>query len=218
MKQFVKIFIVDDHQLIIDGIKSRLTDVSHLKIIGEANNGKEALEKLRKIQPDVILMDIGMPVMNGFEATRMIAALYPKVKIITLTTYDEKAIIKKMLDAGALGYILKNVKKEELVNAIETVMRGEQYISSEISLALAKSTAEEILPDTPLQQLPIALTRREKEVLRLIAMGLTNNEIASKLFISASTVDTHRTHIMNKCDVHNIASLIRYAIKNNLTE
>lgn len=217
MKKTIKIFLVDDHQLILEGIKSRLAETDHIKIVGEASNGKEAIEQLRKIHPDVILMDIAMPVMNGFDTARMIRAQYPQIKIIALTTYDEKGIIKKMLDAGALGYILKNVKREELLKAIETVMSGNNYFSSEISLALLKPAVEEILPALP-KQPTVALTRREIEILQQIAMGLTSNEIAQKLFISTNTVDTHRNNIMSKLGVNNIASLIRYAIQNKLIE
>ena len=216
MKKTIKIILADDHQLIIDGIKSRLADIDHIKIIAEANNGKELLETLQKNVPDIILMDIQMPVMNGFDATLEILSLYPFIKIIALTTYDEKSIIRKMLDAGACGYILKNVKKDELIKAIETVMSGKQYYSSEITITMAKPSAEEVIPSQPVAYGKNLLSERETEILRLIAQGYTNHEIAQKLFISVKTVDTHRTNIMKKIEVHNIAGLIRYAIQNKL--
>ncbi|MBI4946032.1 MAG: response regulator transcription factor [Bacteroidetes bacterium] len=213
----IHIMLVDDHQLIIDGISARLADTPHLKIIAQADNGRDALEKLKKCKPDVILMDVEMPVMNGFETTQQIRLKYPDIKVIALSTYDEKSIILKMLNAGACGFLLKNIKKEELLQAIETVMSGKQYFSSEISLALAKPSME----DPPVPQSPYAsgaapLSDRELEVLRLVVQGLSNTQIAARLFISAKTVNTHRTHVMHKLEVHNVASLIRVAIQHKL--
>ncbi len=212
MEKQISIMIVDDHQLIRDGITTRLSSLPYINIIGQADNGKNALEKLKTIHPDIILMDIEMPIMNGFEATQKIASLYPSIKILILSTYDEKSIILKVLKEGASGYILKNIKIEELVQAIETVMSGEQYFSNEISLALAKPSADDFL-QKPLQKINNPLSNRELEVLQQISLGLSNTQISKELFISAKTVNTHRTNLMKKLDVHNVAELIRTAIQ-----
>lgn len=206
-----KIMLVDDHQFIIDGIKTRLESIANFKIVAEAENGKEAVEKLKEVNPDIIIMDVEMPVMNGFEATQKILSQYPEIKIIALSTYDEKSIVQKMLSAGARGFILKNIKIEELVTALETVMNGQQYFSGEIRFVLAKHTAEEVL-NTP-SQFSNPLSDREAEVLKLIVQGLSNTQIASKLYISAKTVNTHRTSLMKKLEVHNVAGLISIAIR-----
>lgn len=211
----ISIMIVDDHQLIRDGIVARLSIISNIKIIAQADNGKEALVQLKENQPDIILMDIDMPVMNGFEATQEIITLYPSIKILALSSYDEKSIILKMLEKGISGFILKNVKTEELTKAIETVLDGEQYFSAEISLTLAKSSVENILK-TPLQEITNPLTNRELEVLQQVALGLSNTQISKELFISAKTVNTHRTSIMKKLKVHNVAELIRVTIQHKL--
>lgn len=207
----IKVAIVDDHQMIIDGLLSLLESVSEIKIIASAENGKEALEIFKSTIPDVMLMDIEMPFMNGIDATDQIKKLYPSVKIIALSSYDEKSIVEKMMEAGAHGYILKNVKKEELVSAIKTVYNDKLYFSNEITVAIAKPSANEIL-NKPHQKMRTPLSSREQEVLQLVAQGLSNTQISKKLFISDKTVNTHRTSLMRKLEVHNVAELIRVAI------
>jgi len=216
--QKIKLMIVDDHQIVIDGIKSSLEEFGDILVIAEALNGKEALDKLARQQADIVLMDVDMPVMNGFETTCEIVKLYPKVKIITLTMFNEKSLINKMLDAGISGYLLKSVGKDELYRAIRQVGDGKKYLSADIALSIAKPEYKDILskqntitPITP-------LSTREIEILKYIAQGLSNTEISKKLFISSRTVDNHRTNIMKKLDVHNIAGIIRYAIQNNIIE
>lgn len=211
----IKLMIVDDHQMIINGIIGLLNDVSHIKVIAQANNGQEALEKLHEVKPDILIVDVQMPVMNGFELTQHIKRLYPQIKILALSTYDEKSIVLKMLEAGAVGYILKNIKTDEFVNAIEEVAKGKEYFSNEMLLALSKPNAEEIL-NTTQTVMPSNLSAREVEVLQLIVQGLTNPQIADKLFISVKTVEGHRTNLMKKLDVHNVAGLIRYAMQHKL--
>lgn len=214
-EQVISLMIVDDHSLVRDGIIARLSLIPSIKVIAQADNGRGALDILKKIQPDVILMDIEMPIMNGFETIQQIALLYPSIKILALSSYDEKSIILKMLNEGARGFILKNIKTTELITAIDTVMSGKQYFSNEISLVLAKTSVEDIL-NPPLQEITNPLSDREIEVLNLIALGLSNTQIAKKLFISPKTVNTHRTNIMKKLGVHNVAELIRVAIHNRL--
>jgi len=215
----IEIMIVDDQQLIVDGLKSLLSNVNNLAIVAEANNGKEAVEIMSKTSVDIVLMDVEMPLMNGWDATAIIVSRYPGTKVIALTTFSEKAIVKKMMDAGASGYILKNIKKEILIEAIITVHNGETYFSSEIPLVLIKpSLAEEISkPQKQLKSINL-LTPREIEILTLIASGLSNIEIGGKLFISPKTVNAHRQNIMEKLDIHNVAGLVRCAIENRLLE
>lgn len=214
----IKIMLVDDHQIVLNGLKSLLTPEKNISIVAEANNGKEAVDVLSRINADVVLMDIEMPVMNGWDAARIITSRYPNTKVIALTTFSEKAIIKKMLNAGASGYVLKNAKKETLLEAIAAVHQGEQYFSNEISLALLKPSEEEvILPQKKTSYLHL-LSSREIEILKLIADGLSNPEIGGKLFISPKTVKAHRENIMKKLDLHNVVEIVRYAIDNGLIE
>ena len=217
--QQINIMLVDDHQLIINGLKSLLVEEKIINIIAEASNGKEAIELLaQNPNIDVILMDIEMPVMNGWDATKIITSRYPSIKIIALSTFSEKAIIKKMLDSGASGYLLKNIRKENLIEAIVTVHQGNQYFCSEISLALFKQTAEEIILPSKQNDNTHLLSSREIEILKLIASGLSNPEIGKKLFISPKTVKAHRENMMKKLDIHNVVELVRYAIGNGLIE
>lgn len=216
--QKIKLMIVDDHQIVIDGIKSSLEEFGDITVVAEALNGREALDKLARQQVDIVLMDVDMPVMNGFETTCVIVKQYPKVKIITLTMFNEKSLINKMIDAGVSGYLLKSVGKEELYRAINQVNEGKQYLSTDIALSIAKPEYKDIMSKqnaiTPITPLSV----REIEILKFIAQGLSNTEISKKLFISSRTVDNHRTNIMKKLDVHNIAGIIRYAIQNNIVE
>lgn len=211
--------LVDDHQIVIDGLKSLLSETKNLSIVAEAKNGKDAVDALTKTPVDVVLMDVEMPVMNGWDATKIITARYPHTKVIALSTFSEKAIVKKMLSAGASGYILKNINKEMLIEAIVAVHDGEQYFSGEISLALLKPSSEEIiLPNKQTASSLHLLSSREIEILKWIASGLSNIEIGEKLFISHKTVKAHRENIMKKLNLHNVVEVVRYAIDNGLTE
>ncbi|MBL4755673.1 MAG: response regulator transcription factor [Flavobacteriales bacterium] len=215
--QEIRVLIADDHQMVIEGIRALLADVENISIIGEATNGRDCFKKLAKIDADVVLMDMDMPIMSGIDATRLIAKTYPHIKVIALTMYNEKALITKMLEAGTEGYILKNIGKDELRLAIETVNNGEQFFSSEIPITLSRPTAVNTIPENQVDALT-KLTKRELEILGYIAQGLSNNEIGEELFISSRTVDTHRTNLMKKLDVHNVAGLIRFAIQNDLVK
>ncbi len=219
--KMIRLFIADDHQLVIDGIKAMLADAPGVTITGEANNGKQAIDLLAKIPADILVMDIDMPVLNGYDTAKILSSRYPDLKIIALTSYNEKAVIKKMLEAGASGYILKNVGREELIHALHQVASGQQYTSSEISLALLSEPAanvNSILPPPATGQPVDLLTERELEILKLIAQGFSNSEIGEKLFISPRTVDKHRTNIMEKIGVNNIAGLIRYAFREKIVK
>jgi DNA-binding NarL/FixJ family response regulator len=197
-----RIFIVDDHYMVIEGIRSLLQNEKNIEWVGHAMNAGSCLAFLQQQQPEVLLMDINLPDKNGIDLCKEVKDKYPSIFIIGLSTYNQQSFIEKMLTNGASGYVLKNATQQELMEAIETVIKGKQFLSFDAALALRKPDMENNLP---------LLTRREKEVLGLIAEGMTNNEIAQKLFISSTTVDTHRKNLLTKFDAKNTASLIRMA-------
>lgn len=206
-----QILLVDDHQIVIDGIRALLATEKNVEIKGEAHNGAEALEMLHLLKVDIALMDLDMPTMGGLEATKLIRAKFPEVKIIVLTMHDEKAMVQSMIDAGADGYLLKNSPKAELLRAISAVSGGESYFPAEVKSILLQADFEHARKGKLAD-----LTDREMEILKCIAEGHSNKEIGERLFISHRTVDTHRTNLMQKLDVHNIAGLVRIAITNGL--
>ncbi len=197
----VKIFITDDHYMVIEGIRSLLQYEKGIEWLGHAMNGASCLAFLQNEQPDVILMDINLPDISGIELCKEVTNTYPKVKIIGLSSFNQQSIIQKMMDNGASGYVLKNATGEELIEAIETVMSGYKFLSIEAASTIKRNEDS---------KKPI-LTRREKEVLLLIAEGMTNNAIADKLFVSSTTVDSHRKNLLTKFDAKNTATLIRSA-------
>ena len=198
----IKLFIVDDHFMVIEGIHSLLQNEKDIEWMGHAGNAASCLAFLLHQKPDVILMDINLPDKSGIDLCRDVKELYPAIHILGLSTFNQQSFIEKMLSNGASGYVIKNATQQELMEAIHTVVKGKQFLSFDAALALRK-------PDT--QTNTPVITRREKEVLELIADGLTNNEIAQKLFISSTTVDTHRKNLLTKFDAKNTASLIRIA-------
>jgi DNA-binding NarL/FixJ family response regulator len=201
----INLFIVDDHYMIIEGIQSLLVQEKDINWMGHATSAASCLAFLKNHQPDVILMDINLPDKTGIDLCKEVKVLYPSVFIIGLSTFNQHSFISKMMDNGASGYILKNATRPELMEAIRTVMKGRLFFSNEAALALQQS------PDVH----NIILTRREKEVLELIADGFTNSEIAGKLYISITTVDTHRKNLLSKFDSRNVASLVRKASQLN---
>jgi len=203
-----KVFIVDDHYMVIEGIRSLLQNEKDVEWVGHASNAASCLAFLQKQQPDVILMDINLPDKSGIDLCKEVIEKYPSIFIIGLSTFNQQSFIQKMMDNGASGYVLKNATQEELMEAVHTVMKGKTYLSEEASQILRKNADADI---------PV-LTRREKEVLELIADGLTNNEIAQKLFISVATVDTHRKNLLAKFEAKNIASLIKAAMQMHIAK
>jgi two-component system response regulator NreC len=209
----IKVLLVDDHQIIIDGLKSLLQNNDDIIVAGEANNGRETLRILGILKVDVVLMDIDMPVMNGIDALKEIKRTLPAIKVIILSMHQEAGMIKSLMAIGADGYILKSTSQDELIGAIRKVAGGQPYFSAEVTLSLLNNTQNN--PSSSKQPTEM-LTDREEEILKLIAEGFSNKEIGNKLFISHRTVDTHRTNLMKKLNANNIAGLISYAIKNGL--
>jgi len=209
----IKVFIADDHQIIIDGLKSVLEEDKSIEVIGIANNGGDAIERIKLFNIDVVILDIEMPVFNGIEVTRQIREFNRDIKIIILSMYNESGLIKKLSAMGANGYLLKNADQEELITAIKEVHKGKNYFSEQLDDASLQSSAEKITPDINTKEFT-DLTEREIEILKNIADGLSNKEIGEKLFISHRTVDTHRTNLMKKLGVNKIAGLIKFAIQN----
>jgi DNA-binding NarL/FixJ family response regulator len=210
-----KIVLADDHQIIRDGIKVVIDQESDMKVVGEADSGREAIVQTAKLIPDVVVMDIGMNDLNGIEATRHIRKEHPGVKIIGLSMYADKRYVVAMLKAGASGYLLKSSAVKELVQAIRTVCDHKKYISPSISQVVIDELTREI----PKEDLTAydKLTGREREVLQLLAEGNATKEIANKLHISVSTVETHRRQLMDKLDLFSVAELTKYAIREGLT-
>jgi len=201
-----KIFIVDDHYMVIEGIRSLLQNASEIEWMGHASNARSCMAFLKKEQPDVLLLDINLPDISGLDLCRDILRDYPDIRILAISSFSQHSYVRKMMSHGAKGYLLKNASRDEIIHAISEVMNGKSFLSSE----LAEDADSATLLNIP------TVTRREKEVLMLIAQGLTNQQIADKLFISPATVDTHRTSLLAKFEVKNTASLIRLAGEYNL--
>lgn len=210
----IKVFIVDDHQMVIDGFQLLLQNHPNIKVVGYALEAQSAIAQLPDLSPNVVLLDINMPGINGIEACKQILKLVPQVKIITITMHKEGSLIKKMLGNGAKGYVLKNAGKEELIHAIETVHAGKIYLDQ---------TSNQIMLNAIGSKKPIKseglfpkLSRREKEVLHLILEEHTTQEIANKLFISFGTVETHRRNMLIKTGTRNTAGLVKTVLEYDL--
>lgn len=213
--QKIRVLIVDDHTLVRDGIRALLSLVADIEIIGEAANGREALKKVQELLPDVVLMDLSMPIMGGLEATRRIRKEYPKTRILALTQYDDSEYVIPVIEAGACGFITKMVAFSELTSAIQAASRGESYLSPSAASALIEECQQKLGTEgdkDPYQQ----LTDREREVLKLIAEGHTAREIADMLIVSPKTVEWYRTSMMNKLNLHNRTDLIKFAIRKRI--
>lgn len=198
-----KIFITDDHYLVVEGIRSLLQNQNNLEWMGHAMNAASCLSFLKNQSVDVLFLDVNLPDKNGIDLCKEIKGSYPSVNVIGLSSFNQLSFIEKMMANGASGYVLKNATQEELVEAIESVMKGDVFMSNEVASIVKKG------PDP---KVPV-ITRREKEVLTLIAEGLTNGEIAERLFVSTTTVDSHRKSLLAKFEVKNTAILIRLAMQ-----
>ena len=207
----IRILIADDHTLVRSGFRSLIEDRDLFEVVGEAANGRETVSLARDLKPNVILMDINMPDLNGMEATRQIVDFDPSIKIIGLSIYSDKVFISGMLKAGASGYLLKDCQPEELVEAIFAVRHNEVFISSKIMGTVIGDYRKFLLQESVSPE--VLLTEREREVLQLIAEGKNTKQIASDLSVSVKTIETHRQNLMHKLDIYNVQDLVKYAIK-----
>jgi two-component system response regulator NreC len=213
--QKIRVLVVDDHTIVRDGICALLGLAGDMEVVGEAANGREALEMVRKLVPDVVLMDISMPVMGGLEATRRIRKEFPKVKVLALTQYDDKAYVFPVIEAGASGFISKTAASSELASGIRSVHRGDSFLSPSVARFLVEDyqqLASMKGGQDPYEQ----LTDREREVLKLAAEGYTTQEIADMLVLSPKTVEGHKTNLMSKLDIHNRTELVKYALRKGI--
>jgi len=208
-----RILICDDHTLFVEGIKAMLRNESSLEIVGEARDGRQAVELVKELKPDLLLMDVSMPDMNGFDATQRVHELDPNIKVLILTMHDEEELVARCLEAGAAGYIIKDAPASQLLYAIEMVKKGERYLSPVVlKQVVAGYVKNSNVPQTSYDR----LSPREREVLKLLAEGLSVKEIATRLNLSVKTVDVHKTNLMKKIDVHDRTELIKYAIRQKL--
>ena len=213
----INTFLVEDHDIVRNGIKALLKSQPDITIVGEASNGLEALEKLKYIQPDLLLMDMNMPVMDGLAGTRKIKAYFPAIKILVLSMHDHESYLIDMLEAGADGYILKNASTDELMFAIRKIANDGIYIGTEFTLNMLekyKSSGGFILNNK--SKLDLKISDREMDVLKLVAKGHTNNEIAKQLFTSVRTIETRRKNLLDKTKTTNTATLIHFATLNGI--
>jgi len=213
--QQIKVLIVDDHTLVRDGIRALLALVADIRIVGEAANGKEALEKVKELAPDVVLMDLAMPIMSGLEATRRIRKRFPGTKVLALTQYEDREYIIPTIEAGARGFISKTAAFSELASAIQAVYQGGSFLSPMAAAAVVEECQQKVTIEGEKDSYQ-HLTDREREMLKLVAEGYTAKEIADMLVISLRTVETHKTNLMKKLNIHNKADLIRFAIRKGI--
>ena len=222
-KRTIEVIVADDHVIVRRGIVSLLSLNSDFKVVGEAPNGKVAVEMALQKEPDVILMDISMPELNGLDATALIKKKLPDIKILVLSAFDNVEYVLQILQSGANGYLLKNTSPDDLFAAVKAVYAGQAFFSPSISKIVLDNYLKKILPgaggraEFESSEYVGPLTAREREILQLVAEGRSHQQIADLLYISVRTVDTHRNNIMKKLDLHDTASLVTYAIKQGIT-
>ena len=213
----VRVIFADDHEVVRTGLRTLFQGTEECVLVGEAGDGEQAIQIIAGKKPDVAILDTSMPKLNGIEVAKIVKEKYPEVKILILTMYEDEGYVNEMVRAGADGYVLKNADKKEILTAVRMVAAGERFFSPTIS----KLMIEGFIKKASVGDLPSVsegrLTKREIEVLRLIAEGMTSREIAEKLFLSLNTVNTHRTNIMKKLNIHDTAGLVKYALQNGLT-
>lgn len=213
----IRLIIADDHQLFREGLANLLSDTEDILIVGQAGNGREAVEMAMELLPDIIIMDIGMPLANGIEATHILQQQNPQIKIIALSMHSEKHFVKEMLEAGASGYLFKNCTYNQLIDGIHSVYAGRKYLSDTITEILIHDYLEKTEPPKPVAANSI-LSPRELEILKLYAVGKTTKEIAEMIFVSVKTVGTHKQHILEKLAIKSTTDMVKYALKNNLID
>lgn len=211
----IRIVLADDHKILRAGLRAMIVEQPDMEVVGEAENGRTAVNLTRALSPDVVIMDIGMPDLNGIEATRQIVAEVPSVKIIGLSMYSDRRYVAGLFGAGASGYLLKDIEFEELIEAIQAVVAGQVYVSSGVTGIVIEDYVHRV-SGTENGGIS-ALTPREREVLQLLVEGRSTKQIAYELGVSIKTVESHRHRVMEKLDLHNIADLTKYAIRAGLT-
>jgi DNA-binding NarL/FixJ family response regulator len=211
----IRVLVTDDHAMVRDGICALLALTGDIEAVGIATNGREALEMVRELTPDVVLMDIAMPIMDGVEATRRIHKEFPKAKVLALTQYDDKVYVFPVIEAGASGFISKTAASSELVAGIRSVHRGDSFLSPSVARFLVEDY-QQIASMKGSQDPYEQLTNREREVLKLVAEGHTTQEIAAMLVLSPKTVERHKTNLMSKLDIHNRTELVKYALRKGI--
>lgn len=207
----LRIFLADDHAVLRDGLKALVNAQDDMEVVGEADNGRSAWVKVKELLPDVVVMDVSMPELNGVQATEILKSECPQVKVLALTAYKDKAYLDQLLKVGALGYVLKMSAANELIEALRVVAAGEVYVDKEMSEKIAEGyVRNQFLRGATRQR---ELTNREEQVIRLIAQGYANKEIASKLEISVKTVESHKTNVMEKLELNSRTEIVRYAVR-----
>ncbi len=215
----IKVTLVDDHQLVRDGIRALLSGLDDIEVITEASDAKSILEKLKLIKPDVMIVDISLSEMSGIELTKIITTEYPTIKVIVLSMYTNQEFIFNAIKAGAKGYLPKNITREELLDAIREVYKGNEYFSKDVSNIILKSYLKQVKDPERFDSLQDEkLTNRELEILRFVAEGYSNQLVADKLFISVRTVESHKNHIMQKLELTTTVDLVKYALKNKIID
>lgn len=212
MKKKIRILLADDHVIVRQGFRMILAAQPDMEILGEASNGREAVEQAERLQPDVVVMDVAMPDLNGIEATRRMAAVAPRARVLALSMHKDSVYVREILKAGARGYLLKDAFDRDLLAAVRAVARGEGYLSPAVSDAVLNDYRRHVTDPLDL------LTSREREILQMIAEGKTNKEVATTLGLSVYTVDAHRGRIMEKLNVHSASELVRVALRHGLVE
>ncbi len=215
----IKIILVDDHQIVRDGIKALLTEIPDLDVIGEASDANELSKELLILKPDIIILDISLPGISGIEISRKLTLEHPEIKTMILSMYTNEDFIFNAIKAGAKGYLPKNTTQKEIVDAIHAICKGEEYFSESISNIILKSYIKKVKTgDEADEKTQASLSKRELEILKLFAEGMSNQQIADKLFISIRTVESHKNHIMQKLELDTTVDLIKFAIKNKIIE
>ena len=215
----VRILIADDHEVVRKGLRSLLESEDGFEVVGEASHGREAVEKATSARPDVVVLDIGMPELNGLEATRRIVKASPRTEVLILTVYETEEVIREVLRAGARGYVLKSDAGRDLVNAVESLRVHKPYFTPRVSQMVLDGYLKNASNDGHGGREPREiLTPREREIVQLLAEGKSNKEVAASLGISAKTTETHRANIMRKLNLHSVSDLVRYAVRNKMVE
>ncbi len=211
----IRVLLVDDHQIMLQGLRALLDRQPDMEVVAEAGEGRTALRLARDMLPDIIILDVAMPDLNGIETARMIISERPETKVIALSMHSDRRFVVEMLKAGASGYLLKDCALEDLVRAIRVVMANQTYLSPEVAGTVVEEYVRKSRDKEP--SAFSILTAREREVLQLLAEGVSTKNIASRLHVSVKTIETHRQHIMEKLNTHSIADLIKYAVREGLT-